>query len=497
MNTLHLYQKKAVAEIQNRLNPLLVAPTGSGKTMILAEIIRRAPNEMVLFLAHRRELIFQARDELKGLGISAGIIMAGVKPDPMCRVQIVSVQTVFARCIRRDEDLPPARTVIVDEAHHIRARTYQAILARFPEAKIIGATATPVRADGRGLGGAFDSIVETPQIPELIRQGFLVGTKVYAPADSQPNLVGVSTASTGDYVLSQLEARMDTERLVGDVVTHWFRHAERRPTVVFAAGVDHSIHLRDEFIKAGVRAEHIDGNTPKDQRDEILQRLYRGDLELICNFGVLTEGWNAPAVSCLVLARPTKSMGLYRQMVGRVLRTSPGKDHALILDHAAATIRHGFVEDEVAWSLDSDRKAVNLTAAALGGKPSDRLVECIKCQALRTAGKACDHCGYLPKRPGAYHSFVDGDLAELSRNGRADRPVYTLEEKLRWLGMLAYMGAERGYKSGWYKHKYREKFGSWPVHAPVRQEPSAEVRSWVRSRQIAWAKQQEQAHAQV
>jgi DNA repair protein RadD len=253
-------------------------------------------------------------------------------------------------------DLPDAALVVVDEAHHAPAQTYRQLLRAYPEALILGMTATPCRGDGRGLGDIFEMMVETPPVAELIELGFLVGTRVYAP--SRPDLTGVRV-ERGDYVERQLADRMDRPQLVGDVVTHWLRLAERRRTVVFASGVAHSVHLRDEFRAAGIWAEHIDGSTPVEQRDEILKKVDAGTVEVVCNAMVLTEGWDCPAVSCLVLARPTRHMGLYRQMVGRVLRPAPGKTDALTLDHAGAVFEHGFVEDPVLWTLATNRRAEN------------------------------------------------------------------------------------------------------------------------------------------
>jgi DNA repair protein RadD len=227
----------------------------------------------------------------------------------------------------------PADIIVVDEAHHVRARTYMRILELYPNAIVIGLTATPVRGDGRGRGNVFEVPVECPSVAELIDAGYLVGTKVYAP--SLPDLRGVRV-ERDDYVEAQLAQRMDNAKLVGDAVEHWLRFAERRQTVVFATTVAHSLHIRDEFRRAGVLAEHIDGTTPTEERDAILARLAAGQVEVVCNAMVLTEGWDQPSVSCLVLARPTKSLGLYRQMVGRALRPAPGKTDALILDHTAS-----------------------------------------------------------------------------------------------------------------------------------------------------------------
>src|SRR5690606_10690615 len=162
-----------------------------------------------------------------------------------------------------------------------------------------GLTATPCRGDGRGLGNLYDLIVECPSVAELIEMGHLVPTRVFAP--DRPDLTG-ARVERGEYVERQLAERMDTPEPVGHVVPHWLEWAERRRTVVFATGVKHSINLRDGFRRAGVAAEHIDGNTPTEERDRILARLARGEVDLVTNAMVLTEGWDSPAVGCLILA---------------------------------------------------------------------------------------------------------------------------------------------------------------------------------------------------
>lgn len=245
---------------------LVVLPTGGGKTIIMAQIILDylASGGGVLVLAHRRELIAQNSAKLHAAGADHGIIQAGFPTRPGERVQVASVQTLHARAVRTAAiDMPPATLVIVDEAHHVRARTYRQILDAYPDATVIGLTATPCRSDGRGLGAVFQAIVEGPSVAELIATGFLVPTRVYAP--SVPDLAGVKV-ERGDYVERQLAARMDDAKLIGDVVTHWHRLADRRRTVVFATGVAHSLHLRDEFRRSGVLAEHIDGETPIEER---------------------------------------------------------------------------------------------------------------------------------------------------------------------------------------------------------------------------------------
>jgi DNA repair protein RadD len=337
----------------------------------------------------------------------------------------------------------------------------------------------------------FDDLVEGPQVADLIRDGFLVGTKVFAP--SVPDLKGVHTRQ-GDYVESELAERMDKVELVGDIVSHWHRLAECRKTVVFATSVAHAIHLKEEFVKSGVRAEHIDGGTPKEMRDDILRRLSLGKLQLVTNCMVLTEGWDAPAVSCIVLARPTKSPGLFRQMVGRVLRPYFGKEHALVLDHAGAVFQHGFVEDEVVWTLDADKRAETPAQAARELRPSSRLLECSQCSAIRTGGQACPHCGFLPRRAGQHLDVVEGDLVHLGRDGKPKPNEWTHERRHLFHRQLVGVAMQRGYRLGWAAHQYKAKFGHWPPHSNVEpMVPNPEVTSWVRSRQIAYAKAMQKA----
>jgi superfamily II DNA or RNA helicase len=341
MTELRPYQRDVIADFRSRLlsntsKVICVAPTGSGKTIILASIIHEVAKAglNVLVIAHRREIISQTSSKLLDQDVRHGIVQAGVEPRPLERVQVASIQTLHRRAIGGDRmRLPPADLVVIDEAHHSPAKTYKKLIDAYPNATVLGLTATPCRGDGRGLGGIFQSIIEAPQVADLIKLGYLVKTRVYAPVD--PDLRGVRTVA-GDYNQKQLAERMDRQELVGDIVEHWLKIGERRRTVAFCVDVNHSTHLRDEFVNAGVRCEHIDGGTPRDERDATLARLASGEIEVVTNCMVLTEGWDMPDVGCCILARPTKSIGLYRQMIGRVLRPAPGKVDAIVLDHSGA-----------------------------------------------------------------------------------------------------------------------------------------------------------------
>jgi len=493
------YQADTVARVSaaiegGRRRVLVTAPTGAGKTVIVAAIVAQsvAQRQRVVFLAHRRELISQASRKLHAAGVEHGILLPGYPMRPTESVQVASIATLHARAIRTDTiELPPADLVIVDEAHHARARTYRRLLEAYPNAAVIGLTATPCRGDGRGLGGIFDVLIECQDVATLTAAGYLVPAQIYAP--SQPDLAGVRV-ERGDYVERQLAERVDTAQLVGDIVEHWLRLAERRRTVVFATGVGHSVHLRDEFRRAGVLAEHIDGSTPIEERDAILGLLAAGNVEIVSNAMVLTEGWDQPEVSCLVLARPTRSLGLYRQMVGRVLRPAAGKTDALILDHAGAVFAHGFPEDPITWTLREDRRAENKAHTARGSYRAPALATCPECKAVRYEGHPCPVCHWRPQPKPAIVDVLDGELGRLVRN-RTVMPVsVTQADRQRFHAMLIYIADERGYARGWAAHKFREKFGDWPpTRDAVPLAPDEAVRAWVRSRAIAYAKAMQKA----
>jgi superfamily II DNA or RNA helicase len=445
-----------------------------------------------LVLAHTREIIRQTSDKLKAAEIPHGIIMSTDTVRSYEPVQVASVQTYWARVMRTKRmDPPPADLIIVDECHHIRANTWRKIIESYPGAPLIGLTATPCRSDGRGLGSSFDVLVECPQVAELIKQKYLVGTRTYAPPAL--DLRGVRT-QTGDYVVSDLAARVDTDPLVGDIVSHWLKHANGLKTIVFAVNVAHSRHIAGEFEKAGVKAEHVDGSTPKAERDAIPNRLATGETTVVVNCQVLTEGYDLPAIGCLVLARPTKQQGLYRQMVGRGLRPAAGKTSLVVLDHAGAIYRHGCVEDPIQWTLEPDKCGANPVHTGRRVRDTDgsyrsRFVDCSGCGTKRMSGEACVHCGYYPKRAAEAIAFQDGNLALYDRRTGTALQTSDPEEQRRWHAELASIAFQRGYKPGWASYKFKEKFGHWPPRIePTPMEPSLEVLAWVRSRTIAWAK---------
>jgi superfamily II DNA or RNA helicase len=503
MIELYPFQHNAIADIERKIAEgvrriLLAAATGAGKTIIASEIIRRHRLRSILFLAHRDELLTQARDKLRRFDVTAGIIKAGRDKDarPQAPVQVAGVQTLYWRALRTDRmEMPRAGIVFVDEAHHVPAMTYQRIIEQYPDAIIIGLTATPCRGDGRGLGNVFEVLVDTPPVAELIKLGLLVLPKIFTTPP--PDLSGIRVMSTGDYNTDELSQKMDP--LVGDVIEHWLKHSQRRRTVCFAVDVKHSVHLTDEFGKSGVRAEHLDGNTAQAEREAILARLASGETEVVCNVGVLTEGFDCCDIGCIDLARPTRSLGLFRQMIGRGLRAAPeaGKTDCIILDHSGGVYRHGRPDDVIEWVLETDKRAANKTHEArikeIGS--SDPFCECKACGHLRMKGMACEVCGWEPKPPARPVEYIDGQLIEFGKPSAAVIPSDT-ERKIFYAELRGFQQTARKrdgtpYARGWAANQYRTRHGSFPPwswndHPPV--TPSPPTLRWIKSRQIAWAK---------
>lgn len=469
---------------------LLVAPTGAGKTVIAAGLAKLAVEKgrRVLFLAHRRELVKQCENKLMTFGVDNGVIMAGEFLQMEYEVQVASIDTLRARAMSTDRmPLPDADVVIIDEAHRSLAPTYMQLMDEYPQAAIIGLTATPIRGDGRGLGAVYHDMVQCPSVAELTELGHLVPARYFAP--TIPDLTGVKVVR-GDYDQRQLEEAMDKRQPVGDVIENWARICPDRPTVVFAAGVKHSIHLRDEFVRAGVRAVHVDGNMTTHERDEAIGGLLSGKYQVVTNCMVLTEGFDMPELSCCVLVRPTKNIGLYLQMAGRVLRPSPGKDDTIIIDHSGNVYQHGFVADDHDWQLDETEpmKAKEKKPP----KKEAKQITCVKCAHIYTGMRACPACGHVPQMRGEAIETRHAELTEVEDRTTAKKKQYTMEEKQRWFSQLMGHAKEKGKSDGWVAHTYKAKFGVWPRglnDSPA--EPSLEVKSYIRHRNIAYAKKKQ------
>ena len=349
MKQLRPYQVSAIEAVhrewETHNSTLLVMATGTGKTFTATEILRERLSEgRVLWLAHRRELIQQARNTLEAaLGVTCEVEMADDKATVSglfgeSQVVVASVQTMRGARLRRWPSDTFA-TIVADEAHHAVARGWRAAIGHFPNAKVLGLTATPDRLDGVGMGALFESHAFTYDLPTAVADGHLCPLSVRTVQCDDIRLDDVMVLR-GQLVQSQLARIMSVDEVLHQVAAPLAELAGDRSTVVFCAGVDQAKALAEVLGGYGMRAEAVSGKTPDKIRRERLQAFANGELQCLTNVGVLTEGWDAPRTSCIALARPTKSRALLAQMVGRGTRLYPGKEECLVLDFVATTTKH-------------------------------------------------------------------------------------------------------------------------------------------------------------
>lgn len=461
MITLRPYQSNVVDGIRNaylngRKAPLLVLPTGGGKTVVFTYIAANstARGKRALILVHRVELLRQTSEALHKFGVSHGLINPNYTPNLVPKTQVASVQTL----VKRLHKIAPPDLIIIDEAHHANASTWKTIIEAFPNARLLGVTATPCRGDGTGLGipsgGFFDEMVMGPQITELIKMGYLVKPVIYAPKE-RLDLTGLRT-KMGDYVKDELASLVDKPQITGSAVEHYMKICPGTPAVVFCVNVAHAQHVAHEFRSAGFRAYHADGTMDDADRKRILNGLGNGQVQVVTSCDLISEGTDIPAIGCAILLRPTQSTGLYLQQVGRALRPCAGKDRAIILDHVGNVLNHGLPDEEREWSLDGDLKRKKKKKEQ---KEAANVMQCEKCYAMHEPAPACPICGHVKERKAKEIKAVDGELRQitdmealmLKRNkakevGRAK----TLED-------LEKIALARGYKPGWAKHVWRSR----------------------------------------
>ena len=460
MLTLRPYQQSAVDGIrQSFLNgsksPLLVLPTGGGKTIVFSYIAATtaARGKRVLILVHRIELLRQTSEKLHMAGVDHGLINAKYSPNYYKPVQVASVQTL----IKRLHKIAAPDLIIVDEAHHAVAGTWSEIIKYFPNAYVLGVTATPVRGDGTGLGkdqgGIFDDLIMGPQIGELIDMGFLVKPKVFAPQERLDT--SVFRTKMGDYDKHQVAEVMDKPTITGNAVQHYMKACAGEPAVVFCVTVKHAEHVAEQFRLAGFRAYSVDGSMEDDVRKRILNGLGNGTVDVVCSCDIISEGTDIPAISAAILLRPTKSLGLFIQQVGRALRTAPNKSRAVILDHVGNTLLHGMPEWDRDWTLDGAEK----NKRGKSEEPTIRVDQCEKCFAMYAPAPQCPHCGFVKEVKDNAPQHVDGDLVEVTKEQaellkRAKRKEVAQANTREALERIA---RERGYKPGWVNRMLQEK----------------------------------------
>lgn len=476
---LRSYQKRAITQVRESIlagnkRVIIQANCGAGKTIIAASIIESAleKGNKAIFLVHFRQLAYQALQRFTdfGMGRDIGLIMAGEESHLDRPVQIISIQT-YERRLKLDEIqynpwFKSADIVVYDECHSSIAPTRKAILDLYEDtAIIIGLTATPCRGDQRGLGEVYEDIVTCSSIADLTSQGFLVPAR-YFGAKHSPDLSNIPTVA-GDYNQKVVGERVDKAKLVGDILDNWLRIGEDRPTVIFATNVKHSKHIEQVFTDEGINIEHVDAHTPTDERKDILTRFENGDTRVVTNVGVFSEGADFPWASVVVLAKPTKSYGRYIQMAGRGLRPYSGKKDCILIDHAGLIPRHGFLDEEVEWSLDGKKKAWVKPQREVMKKP----IQCRACGLIFEGFKVCPDCQTEIRSFGKKIETVDADLQELKAKKLTNKNMEWLDKSLL-MGALVWHAEKKGYKRGWIAHTYKDYFGVWPNDRRVKDVPA-------------------------
>lgn len=490
------YQERAVDDLRRTVasgkrSALLVMPTGSGKTITSCEVISagRAKGNRALFLAPRRELVYQTCEKLEALGVEYGILMAGEKPNLDAPVQVATVPTIHRR-IASGMEPPDADLIIIDEAHCTFSQSARDVLKHYPRAVKIGMTATPARADGRGLGQIYDAMVEGPTVRELTDLGHLVPVRYFTP--STVDLSGVQIRG-GDYDQKQLSQKVqDTPQLIGGVVENWLRICPERKTVVFAVDRAHAFALHEEFLAADIPSAYLDGKTPNAERAQILRAIRSGDIRVICSVDVLSYGWDEPSVSCGIIARPTKSLARYLQSAGRILRPFPGKDDAILIDHTGCVRELGFIDDRHPWTLDGKLGNPKKLDADKSAEENVRELECPQCHALFEPRRNCPSCGHdMTRQRRRAIAEVDAQLRELRVDRSKDKhwhKKFGASDPARFYAELKGYASTKGYKPGWAYMQFKNHFGVAPPHDVKAIAPSPAVESWCKARLIRYAK---------
>ena len=467
------YQEAAVAGLRSAFSegyraPLLVCPTGGGKTVIFCYVASNASarGRRVLILVHRAELLKQTSRALERLGVRHGLIAPGCTPT-LDLVQVASVQTLALRLhkITWRPDI-----IVIDECHHAVAGTWASVIQAFPEAKNLGVTATPCRLDGRGLGDVFDHLVMGPPTSELMGRGFLCKATVYAP----PSVVDLSgiKKSYGDFSRRDLAERMDKPSITGDAVSHYKKLMPERPAIGFCAGISHAEHVASLFCQAGFRFKSLDGNMESNERADIIADLGEGRLHGVTSDSIISEGTDIPVVTGAILLRPTESESLCLQQMGRVLRPvyAPGmpldtdeqrlaaiaasvKPRAIILDHVGNVARHGLPDDDREWSLDTTRRKKR--------KATDEdecpVRQCPQCYVAHKPGPICPGCGFRYEVKKRDMEVRDGELKEVDAEAMRKRQKHMEVGQAKTLADLLRIEQARGYRPGWADHVYASR----------------------------------------
>lgn len=464
------YQQKAIDDVREAFKTkkkvILTAPTGSGKTVVALTIVKAVleKGKKIGFICDRLTLLDQTANVMLDAGIDFGIIQGNNHlTDYSKKFQICSAQTLSRRDTGNGFDF-----IIIDEAH-IMFKHQLKMLENHEETFFLGLTATPFT---KGLGKHWDGLVVGPTVSNLIERGFLSKYVAYGP--SKPDLRGVKIVA-GDYNKKQLAEKTDTSKLIGDIVEHWFKLAQTRRTIAMAVNTAHAEHIAESFQKKGIKSDFIHCYLLPHEVQRKLQAFRNGELQLLSSVDMISRGFDMPQADCLIIARPTKSLNYHLQAIGRVLRPSPGKENALILDHAGNFERLGFPDDEFDMVLNVTTEKE--TAKKKKEKKEKLPKTCPKCFCIKPAGVlVCPQCGFETKKQSNIIN-TDGELQELQKKRRTKA---TTEDKEKMYAKLMAAAMVADFKDGWAYYQYKKHFGIFPAKK-TGIEPDGQLYDWLKT----------------
>lgn len=473
---------------------MLAAPCSFGKTITAAFMLRNAlqKGKRAVFICDRIKLIEQSLEAFDKHGLDFGVIQGDHwKTDYSKPLQIASAQTLSRRLDKFGLKAFPWDFCIIDEAH-TQYKYLSSIMERLNAIPMIGLSATPF---SKGLGKYYDDLIVPTTPRDLLAGGYLCPVDYYG--GRKVALEGVRTRAipTGgrDYDERDLAKAVEQDQtLVGDIIQNWLRHAQGRQTVAFSPSIRHSKQLVADFNAAGIPAEHIDGYMNPLDREDILKAHDNGEFLILSCSKLLNTGWDSPSTSACIDCYPLKEGNYIQwvQRVGRIMRTAPGKDNAVYLDHAGNCERLGFAEDIVPTELhDGEKEYREKDLTSEKDKPEPKVKQCPQCY-REFIGIRCS-CGYeIPIR-----EQLETTQEELVKLEKAEAKMATKEEKISFYAQLKNYAHQKNYNPSWADHKYREKFGAWFGYGNKHDLPfetiTPAVSDWILSRQIAWAKKKE------
>lgn len=425
------YQHQGISDLREAYRkgaraPIYQLATGGGKTVVFSAIgvSAVAKGRKMLVLVHRRELVRQAWAKLATAGVEAGIISSTFPTRPDLPVQVASVQTL----VNKPAHMPQFDLIVIDECHHATAPTYRTIIEHQVDAKLLGVSATPIRLDGKGLDEIFDAIVCGPSIKDLVAGGYLSPARLFI-AQREADVKGVHTRG-GDYVPGELAKAMSEGNITGDAVEQYHKHADHKPAIAFCVLVAHAEEVAAQFREAGYRSQCVHGGTPKGARDAAIAGLATGEVEVLTSCDLISEGLDVPAVGACILLRPTKSLGLYMQQVGRGMRPAEGKT-LIVLDHVGNIRRHGPPDMPRLWTIKGVEQPAKATEAGEGRGGAPRHWTTEQGSLIEVSANQAEILRHLP-----YWQLMNAEWSE---------------NQLRLIANV------RGYKPGWVWHQLRAR----------------------------------------